>query len=80
MLFQQAGTWAGNWQLQQGIDPPHQSAKNMTCIAAEVPGGKGLRSHFENLWAWMDNKLCTEYKCESIEEAFSLSSQVKSFS
>ncbi len=41
-LFQQAGKWSDNWQLQQDNAPPHKTAKNIACIAAEVPGGHFL--------------------------------------
>ena len=37
MLFQSAGHWSGNWQLQQDNAPAHKTKENMVCIAANVP-------------------------------------------
>ncbi|DBA79346.1 TPA: hypothetical protein ACH3X1_008499 [Trebouxia sp. C0004] len=42
-LFQQAGKWADNWQLQQDNAPPHKTAQNMAYITAIVPGGHFLK-------------------------------------
>ena len=64
-LFQSAGHWSGNWQLQQDNAPAHKTKENMACIAASVPGGHFLPwppnspdlSPIENLWAWMEKKL-----------------------
>lgn len=75
-LFQNAGRWAGNWQLQQDNAPPHKTATNMAYIAANVPGGPFLEwpanspdlSPIETLWAWMDSKLHKQYKPKNIEE------------
>ena len=75
-LFQHAGQWANNWQLQQDNAPPHKTASNMAYIAAHVPGGLFLdwpanspdMSPIENMWAWMEGKLHKEYKPKTIEE------------
>ncbi|DBA98621.1 TPA: hypothetical protein ACH3X1_014411 [Trebouxia sp. C0004] len=42
-LFQQAGKWVDNWQLQQDNAPPHKTAQNMAYITANVPGGHVLK-------------------------------------
>ncbi len=63
-LFQQAGKWADNWQLQQDKAPVHKTKENMQCIDANVPGGHSLAwppnsldsSPIENLWAWMEDQ------------------------
>ena len=73
-LFQQAGKWADNWQLQQDNAPPHKSQERGLhhCRSARwsFPGmaSKPELSPIENLWAWMDHKLHEEYACESIGE------------
>ena len=75
-LFQNAGKWAGNWQMQQDNAPPHKTATNMAVITANVPEGHFLAwppnspdlSPIENLWGWMDSKLHKYHKCKSVEE------------
>ena len=75
-LFQHAGHWADNWQLQQDNAPPHKTKTNMDFIADNVPGGHFLAwppnspdlSPIENLWSWMDSKLHKLHKCKSIED------------
>lgn len=64
-LFQHAGHWSNNWQLQQDNAPAHKTKENMQLIAASVPGGHFLDwppnspdlSPIENLWAWMEHQL-----------------------
>ena len=75
-LFQSAGHWSGNWQLQQDNAPAHKTKENMACIAANVPGGHFLEwppnspdlSPIENLWAWMDKKLGDRNKIKDTAE------------
>jgi transposase len=76
LLFQNAGKWSGNWQLQQDNAPPHKTATNMAFIADNVPAGHFLGwppnspdlSPIENLWGWMDSRLHKLHKCKNIEE------------
>ena len=75
-LFQHAGHWADNWQMQQDNAGPHKTVGNMAYIADNVPGGHFLTwpasspdlSPIENLWGWMDSKLHKLDKCKNIEE------------
>ena len=75
-LFQHAGHWADNWQMQQDNAGPHKTAANMAGIADNVPGGHFLAwppnspdlDPIWNLWGWMDSKLHKLDKCKNIEE------------
>ena len=75
-LFQNAGKWSNNWQLQQDNAPPHKTADNIAFIENHVPGGPFLTwpanspdlSPIENLWAWMDRRLHKLHKCQNVEQ------------
>ena len=41
-LFQGAGKWDANWQMQQDNAPPLKTATNMVFITTDVPGGRFL--------------------------------------
>ena len=78
-VFQDAGKWDDNWQMQQDNAPFHKIATNMDFITANVPGGNFLawpstsRDMFpiENFWGWMDSRLHKLHKCRNIEETHS---------
>ena len=75
-LFQHAGKWANNWQLQQDNAPAHKTKRNLDYIAANVPGGAFLEwpsnspdlSPIENLWEWMQQQLELKGQCSNTDE------------